>query len=359
MGQSKWLRRFVALCATVVLGVSMAQTKGPDPAYAKQQEATIGQTKGNLAKSAESKIKYVDVNNCYSCHKDIKEFHVSSKHSSVNCAYCHTGAENHLAKNGKADGLKQSIGTRTDHAACATCHQEQFNSFATVNYESHAKIEKATARGVSPLFDKLMAPHGFTREHNEPRSHVFMNLDHLIVDRAYGGRFQLKDWTYITDAKSALTNMWDVVLKDADPANSDQKTFLPGTATAANPVCMNCKSFDNILKWKYMGDPDPKAKWSRVSKPVEFARDVNHALNCYMCHDPHSSAPRVVRDALIQAVVDRGEGTYPYDKVKSDKEPDEEGDFPRRFPCHRPAFQSGLDHDVRPVPCGIQLQPGL
>ena len=105
MGQSKWLRRFVALCATVVLGVSMAQTKGPDPAYAKQQEATIGQTKGNLAKSAESKIKYVDVNNCYSCHKDIKEFHVSSKHSSVNCAYCHTGAENHLAKDGKADGL--------------------------------------------------------------------------------------------------------------------------------------------------------------------------------------------------------------------------------------------------------------
>ena len=28
---------------------------------------------------------------------------------------------------------------------------------------------------------KLMAPHGFTREHNEPRSHVFMNLDHLAA----------------------------------------------------------------------------------------------------------------------------------------------------------------------------------
>jgi formate-dependent nitrite reductase cytochrome c552 subunit len=237
----------------------------------------------------------------------------------VNCAYCHTGAETHLAKNGKADGINQSIGTRTDHAACATCHQEQFNSFATVNHESGAKIEKATARGVSPLFDKLMAPHGFTREHNEPRSHVFMNLDHLIVDRAYGGRFQLKDWTYITDSKAVLTNMWELVLKDADPANSDQKIFLPGTATAANPVCMNCKSFDNILRWKYMGDPDPKAKWSRVSKPVEFARDITHALNCFMCHDPHSSAPRVARDALIEAVVDRGMGTYPLDKAKSEK----------------------------------------
>ena len=321
MGASKLLRGFVALFTVAVLGMSGALAKGPDPAYAKQQDVTVGLIKGNLAKSAESKIKYVDVTTCYSCHKDIKEFHVSSKHSSVNCAYCHTGAENHLAKDGKADGLKQSIGTRTDHAACAVCHQEQFNSFATVNYESNAKIEKATARGVSPLFDKLMAPHGFTREHNEPRSHVFMNLDHLIVDRSYGGRFQLKDWTYITDAKSALTNLWELALKDADPASSDQKAFFPGTATAANPVCMNCKSFDNILKWKYMGDPDPRAKWSRVSKPVEFARDVNHALNCYMCHDPHSSAPRVVRDALIQAVVDRGEGTYPYDKVKSEKNP--------------------------------------
>ena len=163
MKAGSWLRGLVAACATAILGVAMAQSKGPDPAYAKQQDATLQQMKGNLAKSAESKIKFVDVNNCYSCHKDIKEFHLNSKHANVNCAYCHTGAENHLAKNGKADGINQSIGTRTDHAACATCHQEQFNSFATVNHESGAKLEKATARGVSPLFDKLMAPHGFTR----------------------------------------------------------------------------------------------------------------------------------------------------------------------------------------------------
>ena len=105
MGTKKWLRGLVALCVTAVLGVAMAQTKGPDPAYAKQQDATLQQMKGNLAKSAESKIKFVDVTTCYSCHKDIKEFHLNSKHSNVNCAYCHTGAENHLAKNGKADGI--------------------------------------------------------------------------------------------------------------------------------------------------------------------------------------------------------------------------------------------------------------
>ena len=303
----------------LLLGCSIAfgvHAKGPEPGYAKQQDATISQMKGNLAKSSEAKVKLVDVQNCYGCHKDIKEFHAGSKHSSVNCGYCHTDADSHVAKEGKAP-----INTRTDHAACGTCHQEQFNTFATLNYESEAKKEKATMRGVSPLFDKLMAPHGFTREHAEPRSHVFMVMDHLIVDRAYGGRFQLKDWTYISDAKSAVADLWKVILKDADPKNSDQKQFMPQTATAANPVCMNCKSFDNILRWKYMGDPDPKAKWSRVSKPVEFARDITHALNCFMCHDPHSSAPRVARDALIEAVVDRGLGTYPNDKAKSAKLP--------------------------------------
>lgn len=313
----------VALCAAVLFGTSAALAqKGLDPAYAKQQEATISQAKGNLAKSAASKVKMDDVANCYSCHKDIKEFHVSSKHATVNCAHCHTGSDNHLAKQGKPDALhKPSIATRMDHAACGTCHQEQMNSFATINYNVPAKKEKATSKGKSPLYDKLMQPHGFTREHNVQRSHVFMVLDHLIVDRAYGGRFQLKDWTYISDAKSVMTNMWDVMLKDLEPSTSDQKPFGPRVGNFANPVCMNCKSFDSILTWSYMGDKHPAAKWDRTSKPVEFARNVNHALNCFMCHDPHSSAPRVARDALIQAVVDRGEGTYPYDKAKSDKNP--------------------------------------
>jgi nitrite reductase (cytochrome c-552) len=309
-----------ALLATGIFAFSPAQAKQPDAAVVKQQDqvtkGTVEQVKGSLPEKSQAKIKPVDVDNCYSCHKDIKEFHAGSKHSTVNCAQCHTDTEQHVAKDGKAP-----IGTRTDHAACGTCHQEQYNSFANINWDSGAKIEKGTYKGRSPLFDKLMAPHGFTKEHAEPRSHVFMVLDHLIVDRAYGGRFQLKDWTYISDAKSAVANMWEFMLKDLEPSSNEQKAFLPQTATAANPVCMNCKSFDNILKWKYMGDPDPKAKWSRVSKPVEFARDIKHALNCYMCHDPHSSAPRVVRDALIQAVVDRGEGTYPYDKAKSAKYP--------------------------------------
>ena len=56
-----------------------------------------------------------------------------------------------------------------------------------------------------------------------------------------------------------------------------------------------------------MGDPTPKAKWSRTSKVVELAKASNHALNCIFCHDPHAAKPRIVRDALIEAVLRTGD----------------------------------------------------
>jgi nitrite reductase (cytochrome c-552) len=255
-------------------------------------------------------IKPVDTKKCYACHDNIEEFHANGKHAKVNCANCHEGTDKHLADK------KVKPVTRTDHKACGVCHQDEFNSYVQINLNSKARIEKGLPKGRSPLFDKLLAGHGFTKEHAEPRSHAFMLTDHFVVDRAYGGRWQWKSWYMQTDNKSAVEDSW-TNLVDKDPASDEQKVFMPQAVTAANPVCLNCKTQDHILKWKYMGDPDPNAKWDRTSKVVAFARDLHHPLNCYSCHDPHSAGPRVVRDALIQAVVDRGEGTYPYDKEKS------------------------------------------
>lgn len=272
-------------------------------------------TSANAEKAAPEKP--VKVETCYGCHSEIKDFHSKGKHSKVNCINCHENLEKHLKEGPSVKPI-----TKMDHATCGKCHKEQYESFVAVNLESKPKVEKATATSRSPLFDTIMRPHGFTREHAEPRSHVFMLVDHLLVDRAYGGRFQPKDWMKVNDAKLAEKSAWEV-LKDLEPTTSDQKIFPPFTprtaATAANPVCLNCKTQDHILKWAYMGDKNPKAKWDRTSKVVEFARDLHHPANCFMCHDPHSAGPRVVRDALINAVVDRGEGTYPYDKEKSKK----------------------------------------
>jgi len=290
----------LALFAPLVLGLYMVA----DLAIA---------ARAPVAKKAPA-AKAVEVATCYACHGQIKDFHQPEKHAKVNCANCHEKLEAHL----QAPGPASKPVTRTDHAACGACHKEQYETFVAVNLQSRARIEKATFKSRSPLFDKLMMPHGFTKEHAEPRSHVFMLVDHLAVDRAYGGRFQFKDWTKLSDAKGAERDAWSV-LADKEPATGDQKPFLPQTAIAANSVCLSCKTQDHILKWKYMGDPDPNAQWSRTSKVVELARDLKHPINCFACHDPHSGRPRVVRDALIQAVVDRGEGTYPYDKEKSAK----------------------------------------
>jgi formate-dependent nitrite reductase cytochrome c552 subunit len=257
--------------------------------------------------------KPVDVQKCYSCHDNIEEFHAKGKHAKVNCVSCHSGTEEHLASKDKK-AVKPV--TNTDHRACAVCHKDQYDSFVTMNYESPARLEKATFKGRSPLFDKLMEGYGFTFEHGEPRSHPFMLVDQWVVDRGFGGRFQFKNWTYNTKAEAAANSAWDVIV-DKEPSTSDQKKFMRQTVTAVNPVCMNCKTQDHILKWAYMGDKNPNAEWDRTSKPVEFARAVKHPLNCFMCHDPHSAGPRVVRDALIQAVVDRKLGTYPMDAEKS------------------------------------------
>src|SRR3990172_5456429 len=218
--------------------------------------------------------KDVKVDTCYGCHQEIKEFHAKGKHAKVNCAGCHED----LTKHQKDTSAKPV--TKTDHATCGKCHKDQYESFIAVNLESKARVEKATFKSRSPLFDKLMMPHGFTKEHAEPRSHVFMLVDHLIVDRAYGGRFQFKDWTKLSDAKGAERDAWSV-LADKEPATGDQKPFLPQTAIAANSVCLSCKTQDHILKWKYMGDPDPNAQWSRTSKVFELARDLKHPINCF------------------------------------------------------------------------------
>lgn len=248
----------------------------------------------------------IDKKVCFECHSEVAELHTGSKHSKLSCTTCHSNLQKHL------DEPTDKPVTSLDLATCGKCHKEQYESFMHVNLESKARLEKATTTSRSPTFDKLMTPHGFTKEHAEPRSHAFMLIDHLLVDRAYGGRFQLKTWEDITKTGK----LWDVLI-DKDPTTNTQKAFLPQVATAANPTCLSCKTSDHILKWKYKGEPAPEAKWSRTSNVIDFVRDLQQPVGCIHCHDPHGTNPRVVRDALIEAVVDRGEGTYPYDKKKS------------------------------------------
>jgi len=241
---------------------------------------------------------------CFQCHDEIKSLKVGNKHAPLSCSKCHGKLAEHLKDPEKLPE------TNLELSLCGQCHPSQYETYISVNLKSKAKVEKATTTSRSPTFDKLMAPHGFTKEHDEPRSHVFMVTDHFLVDRAYGGRFQLKTLKDITKGGK----LWDIVI--------DAGKELPQTAKAANTVCLACKTTDTILKWPYMGDPHPATDLKRGGNPaaIEMAKkNIQNPMGCIHCHDPHATKPRVVRDALIQAVVDRKEGTYPYDKEKSKK----------------------------------------
>jgi len=240
--------------------------------------------------------KTVNTGICYGCHGIIKNLHTSGKHIKTNCSYCHKGLERHL---GAPIPANRPL-TDTSWETCGQCHKEQYNSFMKVVYHRPARDEKSqiTNRSPSPFWDRLMMGHGFTIEHALTRPHPWMLIDHLAVDRAYGGRFQGKrGWQYIFEKGKA----WDV-LADRYPDSSEHKTFIPQSAAAANPVCLQCKSQDHILDWAYMGDPVKGAKWSRTSNVVELARTLQHGVNCFHCHDPHATKPRIINDALIDSL---------------------------------------------------------
>ena len=283
----------LVICAFLAWG-GLAQAQAA-PA-AKPKEPQVLRTTAPAPSAQAIQVVASESAACFKCHEPIKAFRDDGKHKNVACSSCHGNLAAHNANE------KTRPTTTTDPAACGSCHKPQFETLYTMNWDKTARKEKSQATGPSPnpAFDKLMMPHGFTREHNEPRSHAFALYDQVVVGRAFGGRFKNKQgWEFLGQAGGNF-KIWSV-LEDQFPGQ-DHKAFKPGTAAAANPVCMSCKSADHILDWAYLGDPVPGAKWSRTSKVVDFVKDVNHSLNCIFCHDPHSAGPRVIRDALLQAV---------------------------------------------------------
>lgn len=231
---------------------------------------------------------------CYECHGEVKALKEGSKHAKLACGSCHGKLKEHLA-----DYEKVKPTTDLELSLCGKCHKEQYASFYQVNYENPWKKEKSAPNGRSPMQEKLLAQHGFNKEHNEPRGHAFMVIDQFEVDRFAGGRFQFKKGIWGMDATGKV---WDVL--------TDTGKDLPESAKAGNPTCIQCKTSDQILKWKFMGDKDPRAKWDRTSNVIDVAKDTQNPVGCIHCHDPHGAQPRVVRDGLIQAIDQEGAKTF-------------------------------------------------
>jgi len=238
---------------------------------------------------------------CYDCHGEIRELKEKSKHAKLSCETCHGKLREHLAN------YEQKPATIIDQSLCGKCHQNELKGLMTVNYQAQARKEKGVPTGRSPMMDKLLEPYGFTFEHNEPRSHVFMVTDQFVVDRFAGGRYQYKNgWHGVYETGRT----WEVL--------EDTGKTLQETAKAGNPTCIQCKTSDHILTWKFMGDKDPAAKWDRSSNVQEVAKATNNPMGCIHCHDPHGGQPRIVRDALIKEVALNGSKMFAGKNGKTD-----------------------------------------
>jgi nitrite reductase (cytochrome c-552) len=237
-----------------------------------------------------------DPKQCFGCHTEVEQLWQGSHHVELGCGTCHGEMVAHLR-----DPETRPV-TDLELSTCGSCHPDQYESFYRVNWHSPARLEKGIPYGRSPSQEKLLAPHGFTIEHNEPRGHAFMVTDMMVVDRFASGRYQFKEpWSV-----SRPGRVWDVV--------EDTGKTLPGMVSAGNPVCLQCKTTDLVLKWKYLGDQDPRAKWDRTSDLNALLRDVQNPMGCIHCHDPHATRSRVVRDALIEAVGRDGANPYAVEK---------------------------------------------
>lgn len=224
---------------------------------------------------------------CYSCHEEVKALKEGSKHAAISCKTCHDNMDAHLK-----DPEKNKPVTKIDQAVCGSCHKNQYDSFYAVHHDpTGARKEKGVPGGRSPMQDKLLAPHGFTFEHAEPRGHAYMVVDQFAVDRFQGGRYQFKGGWKNYDK---VGKTWDI-LEDRGP---DKK--LKETAMAGNPTCIQCKSTDLALKWKHLGEKG--GKFDRTSNVNDVVKDVHNPVGCIQCHDPHGTQPRVTRDGLIAAI---------------------------------------------------------
>ncbi len=220
---------------------------------------------------------------CRDCHRAIVDSYTHNAHSGLACSQCHQGALEHQDADDPAKVLPV-----VDFSAeiCGSCHRFQYETYfmsepgiAGIYGGTPADPKEHPKTKDFPLYNKIVAGHGFTKSYEEDRSHKFILRDHIDTKRP------------------------------------------------KNPACLNCKSTHVAYYWgrTWKGiKVDENAKWEEVIARIPKEMQ-DYGASCTHCHDPHSTQLRIINKALQAAIAERGVNPYWADKnAKSFAEADKQ-----------------------------------
>lgn len=205
---------------------------------------------------------------CGNCHTAIANKYANGQHKALEkgCVSCHENALEHQA-NPKAVTAKLEFSLES----CGTCHKNHMDTYLSDDgkkagkYGGSAKTSKYLE---IPNYVFLMGGHGFTIEYNEERAHKFMLKDHIEIKRKQ------------------------------------------------NAVCLQCKSTPITYYWNETrrGQPmfNKSQSWqSMIDKlKADHPKTIDYGASCTHCHDPHEGGYRLIRKAMVQAILERGTDPY-------------------------------------------------
>lgn len=270
------------------------------------------------------------------CHATEVAAQSASMHGQRECGRCHENAEAH-AKDPKV--VQASTDWTID--ACSDCHT---NEAQTYLYDDNAQVgpfggsQRVPAQpkvAQFPEYKTIVAGHAFAKDYNEEGAHKYMLEDHMETTR---GKFE----TCIQCKSTKVAYAW----KEGRSLTVESETKVTLTHTATEGVPAKIVTVPKGTELTYKTDPvtrlvDASAKlpdgttYTSTPKPSEDATLANNMLwastvaaiketmpygaGCNHCHDPHSGAERVVRDAMIESIEGTGGvkgtgGVNPYEE---------------------------------------------
>ncbi|MBM4387452.1 MAG: ammonia-forming cytochrome c nitrite reductase subunit c552 [Deltaproteobacteria bacterium] len=205
---------------------------------------------------------------CSTCH-DVKVKKLSeSRHAGLNggCLTCHANGLDHQED---PSGTPAKVDFSIE--LCGTCHGGYKDSYLKddgLKAGKYGGSVKTSKYDEFPHYIHLMGGHGFTKEYNEERAHKYILKDHIEIKRKQ------------------------------------------------NVVCLQCKSTPLAYYWNEQRRGETvfgkDYAWDAAVEKIKanWGETIDYGASCSHCHDPHTTGFRVIRKAMISAILERGTDPY-------------------------------------------------